>query len=123
MVTSPFLYIKYHSVWRDVEEFWFSFHSTFIESLKNIDNLRKVLGFSDNSNDHEAKYKTGETITLNESLTLYVISYTTNTLIIETSNLKNLFNDKQKKKTDALTIDGLKPVKNIYKHKNNTTTI
>ena len=29
------------------EEFWFSFHSTFIESLKNIDNLRKVLGFSD----------------------------------------------------------------------------
>ena len=40
-------YQKYHSVWRDVEEFWFSFHSTFIESLKNIDNLRKVLGFSD----------------------------------------------------------------------------
>ena len=34
-----------------------------------------------------------------------------------------LFNDKQKKKVDALTIEGLKPVKNIYKHKNNTTTI
>ena len=40
-------YLKNHSVWRDVEEYWFNFHSSFIELIKNIDDLRKLLNFKD----------------------------------------------------------------------------
>ena len=40
-------YLRTHSVWRDVEEYWFNFHSSFIELIKNIDDLRKLLNFQD----------------------------------------------------------------------------
>ena len=40
-------YLKFHSVWREVEDFWFNYHSTFIESKKNIYNIRNLLRFHD----------------------------------------------------------------------------
>ena len=41
-----------------------------------------VVGFSDNPTDIDAKYKLGDTITIDKDLLLYVISYQTNTLMI-----------------------------------------
>ena len=41
-----------------------------------------VLGYSDDKNDTEAKYKMGDTLTLNNNIELYTISYKTNTLKI-----------------------------------------
>ncbi len=49
-----------------------------------------ILGYSDNKNDKEAKYKTGETITLGDSMTLYAISYRTHTLKIEKNGVDYL---------------------------------
>ena len=49
-----------------------------------------VLGYSDNANDKEAKYRLGETITLNDSLTLYVISYAPLKLTIEANDVDYL---------------------------------
>ena len=41
-----------------------------------------VLGYSDNMNDTKAKYKMNESITINENMSLYVISYKENTLFV-----------------------------------------
>ena len=41
-----------------------------------------VLGYSDNKDDHVAKYKIGEMISLNNNIELYVISYKTNKITI-----------------------------------------
>ncbi len=49
-----------------------------------------VLGFSDNKNDTEAKYKIGETLTLDNSIELYVISYKENIVKIEKNNVDYL---------------------------------
>ena len=40
-------YLSTHSVWRDVKEYWFNFHSSFIELITNIDDLRELLNFED----------------------------------------------------------------------------
>lgn len=50
----------------------------------------EVLGFSDNKDSLEAKYKVGESIELNDSLSLYVISYKTNTLTINENGVDYL---------------------------------
>ena len=42
-----------------------------------------VLGYSDNKDDLEAKYKIGETITLTDNINLYTISYTPYSLFID----------------------------------------
>lgn len=42
-----------------------------------------VLGYSDKKSDIEAKYKMGDTLTLDSDLELYTISYKTNTIKIE----------------------------------------
>ena len=44
-------YLPSHSVWRDVEEFWFNYHSTFIEKIGNIDKLRNLLKFKDSEEE------------------------------------------------------------------------
>ncbi len=49
-----------------------------------------VLGFSDNKNDTVAKYKIGDEITLNNSLELYVISFTNLTLTIDKNGVDYL---------------------------------
>ena len=49
-----------------------------------------VLGYSDNKDDLEAKYLTGETITLTSNTTLYAISQQTNRLKIEENNVDYL---------------------------------
>ena len=49
-----------------------------------------VLGYSDNKNDTEAKYKIGETIALDNSLELYVISYKENKVKIENNGVDYL---------------------------------
>jgi hypothetical protein len=36
-------YYEGHNLWKEVEEFWFDFHSKIIEGLENIDNLSKKL--------------------------------------------------------------------------------
>ena len=46
-----------------------------------------VLGYSDNKDDLEPKYKINETINVNGNMNLYVISYKTNTLYIDGSNV------------------------------------
>jgi len=46
-------YHKYHSVWREVEDFWFESHPTFIESLKNIEQLRNLLKYENNENGNK----------------------------------------------------------------------
>ena len=53
----------------------------------------EVLGFSDNPNDVEAKYKQGEVITLTDDVTLYVISYSKFTLSIEKNGVDFLEKD------------------------------
>ena len=51
-----------------------------------------VLGYSDNKDDKEAKYKIGESITLDSNKQLYVISYNTYTLIIAENDVDYLEN-------------------------------
>lgn len=36
-------YYKRHTIWRDVEDFWFEYHSSKIEEIKNINNLKEIL--------------------------------------------------------------------------------
>lgn len=38
----------YHSIWREVEDFWFDYHTHLIESMKNIRQLRILLKYDDN---------------------------------------------------------------------------
>ena len=49
-----------------------------------------VLGYSDNMNDTKAKYKMNESITVNENMTLYVISYKENSLFINKGTIDYL---------------------------------
>lgn len=49
-----------------------------------------VLGYSDDMNATEAKYKMNESITINENMTLYVISYKINNLFINKGDLDYL---------------------------------
>lgn len=49
-----------------------------------------VLGYSDDKNDTVAKYRIGDTLTLNNSIELYVISYKKNTLKIMKNNVDYL---------------------------------
>ena len=52
-----------------------------------------VLGYSDNKNDTEAKYRMGDTLTLNDNIELYVISYKTNTITIDKNGVDYLEKD------------------------------
>lgn len=52
-----------------------------------------VVGFSDNPTDIDAKYKLGETITIDKDILLYVISYQTNTLMINHNDVDYLETD------------------------------
>ena len=52
-----------------------------------------VLGYSDDKNDTEAKYKMGDTLTLNNNIELYAISYKTNTLKISKNGVDYLEKD------------------------------
>ena len=36
-------YNKRHNLWREVEDYWFNYHSNIIESKKNIENLKQIL--------------------------------------------------------------------------------
>ena len=58
-----------------------------------IKNDGEVLGFSNNKDSMEAEYKIGDTITLDNSMELYVISYKTNTLTIDKNNVDYLEKD------------------------------
>ena len=49
-----------------------------------------VLGYSDNKNDLEAKYKIGDTITLTNNINLYAISYSQYELNIEKNGVDSL---------------------------------
>ena len=46
-------YYELHSVWREVEDFWFNNHPNVIESLKNLNNLRDLLGYEKNTEGME----------------------------------------------------------------------
>ena len=46
-------YYEYHSVWREVEDFWFNTHPSIIESLKNLENLRVLLNYENNKEGME----------------------------------------------------------------------
>ena len=37
-----------HSIWREVEDFWFNYHSKLIESKKNLGNLATLLNLNNN---------------------------------------------------------------------------
>ena len=52
-----------------------------------------VLGYSDDKNDTEAKYKMGDTLTLNNNIELYTISYKTNTVKIAKNGVDYLEKD------------------------------
>ena len=54
----------------------------------------KVLGFSDNKDDTEAKYKMGDVINLDKSIELYTISYKTNTITIDKNGVDYLESNK-----------------------------
>ena len=32
-----------HNIWREVEEYWFDYHSNIIQSMQNINNLKTIL--------------------------------------------------------------------------------
>lgn len=49
-----------------------------------------ILGYSDNKNDTHAKYYIGDSFILSSNITLYAISYQTNTLTIEKNNVDYL---------------------------------
>ena len=49
-----------------------------------------VLGFSDNKSDHEAKYKIGDTISLDKNIELYVISSKKNTITFDKNGVDYL---------------------------------
>lgn len=52
-----------------------------------------VIGYSDNKNDLEAKYQLNSTITINENMSLYAISYQENTLTIDKNGVDYLESD------------------------------
>lgn len=47
-------YLEYHSVWREVEDFWFNNHPNLIESLGNLENLRDLLGYEKTNDGMES---------------------------------------------------------------------
>ena len=53
-----------------------------------------IIGYSDNKDDIDAKYKPGETITIEQDISLYAISYKTNTLEIVNTGVDYLEKDK-----------------------------
>ena len=67
-------YHTYHSVWREVEDFWFDYHPCLIESQKNLKQLRILLKYEDNPEGEKRCLKW-----LNE----YIIFLKENSTIIE----------------------------------------
>jgi len=44
-------YHKNHNIWRDIEDFWFEYHSKKIEDFQNVDNLKEILTDDKYKND------------------------------------------------------------------------
>jgi hypothetical protein len=65
-------YCEGHNLWKEVEEFWFDFHSKIIEGLENINNLSMKL--------HDNQIKTKETY---EWLNNYITFFKKNSNILE----------------------------------------
>ena len=73
-------YLEGHNLWKDIEEFWFDYHSKIIEEFQNIENLSKEL--FDNKIDKEKTY---------EWINNYIKFFKNNSTIIEK---KRIFPDK-----------------------------
>lgn len=65
-------YCEGHNLWKEVEEFWFDFHSKIIEGLENINNLSMKL--------HDNQIKTKETY---EWINNYITFFKKNSNILE----------------------------------------